>query len=174
MMTTNLFVIANVKQLRTGGSFRVLLRFFPNILGCWRPKFSNFVTVFTVRLSLARFWRAFGISRGGVVWTLQTSHTLGTPLILTANCIARELLIEEAVNTGLLSLMSSRESLYLLTCSVTWLKSAYSYVSPLQMARTNFPKLRVWIPTLQICPVLHLVKSDVRLGRTKARDKKRI
>ena len=31
MMTTNLFVIANVKQLRTGGSFRTLLPFFPNI-----------------------------------------------------------------------------------------------------------------------------------------------
>jgi len=28
MMTTNLFVIANVKQLRTGGSFRILLHFF--------------------------------------------------------------------------------------------------------------------------------------------------
>jgi hypothetical protein len=28
MMTTNLFVIANVKQLRTGGSFRVLLPIF--------------------------------------------------------------------------------------------------------------------------------------------------
>ena len=41
-MTTNLFVIANVKQLRIGGSFRILLLFFPNILGCWRPKFSNF------------------------------------------------------------------------------------------------------------------------------------
>ena len=27
MMTTNLFVIANVKQLRTGGSFRILLLF---------------------------------------------------------------------------------------------------------------------------------------------------
>ena len=26
-MTTNLFVIANVKQLRTGGSFRILLLF---------------------------------------------------------------------------------------------------------------------------------------------------
>jgi len=41
-MTTNLFVIANVKQLRTGGSFRILLTSFsPNILGCWHPKFSN-------------------------------------------------------------------------------------------------------------------------------------
>jgi len=38
-MTTNLFVIANVTQLRTGGSF---LPFFPNILGCWRPKLSKF------------------------------------------------------------------------------------------------------------------------------------
>ena len=28
MMTTNLFVIANVKQLRTGGSFRILMPFF--------------------------------------------------------------------------------------------------------------------------------------------------
>jgi len=27
-MTTKLFVIANVKQLRTGGSFRILLPFF--------------------------------------------------------------------------------------------------------------------------------------------------
>jgi len=28
MMTNNLFVIVNVKQLRTGGSFRILLPFF--------------------------------------------------------------------------------------------------------------------------------------------------
>jgi len=28
MMTNNLFVIANVKQLRTDGSFRILLSFF--------------------------------------------------------------------------------------------------------------------------------------------------
>jgi len=42
MMTTNLFVIANAKQLRTGCSFRILLSFFPNILGRWRPKFRIF------------------------------------------------------------------------------------------------------------------------------------
>ena len=63
-MTTNLYVIANVKQLRTGGSFRILLPFFLNILGCCCPKF---LTVFTIGLSLARFWRAFGISVGGGV-----------------------------------------------------------------------------------------------------------
>jgi len=40
-MTTNLFVIVNVKQLWTDGSFRILLPFSQNILGCWRPKFSN-------------------------------------------------------------------------------------------------------------------------------------
>jgi hypothetical protein len=33
MMTTNLFVIANVKQLQTGGSFRILLPFLPEHLG---------------------------------------------------------------------------------------------------------------------------------------------
>jgi len=32
MKTTNLFVIANVKQLRTDGSFRILLPFFRT---CW-------------------------------------------------------------------------------------------------------------------------------------------
>jgi len=42
-MTTDLFVIVNVlvKQLRTGGSFRISLLFLPNILGCWRSKFGN-------------------------------------------------------------------------------------------------------------------------------------
>ena len=38
----DLFVIANVKQLRTGGSFGILLPFFPIILRRWHPKFSNF------------------------------------------------------------------------------------------------------------------------------------
>ena len=33
MMTTNLFVIANVKQLRTDGSFRILLTFFQTSWG---------------------------------------------------------------------------------------------------------------------------------------------
>ena len=40
-MTTNLCVIANVKQLRTWVVLE-FYSFFPNILGCWRPKFSNF------------------------------------------------------------------------------------------------------------------------------------
>jgi len=33
MITTNLFVTAYVKQLRTGGSFRILLPFFSEHLG---------------------------------------------------------------------------------------------------------------------------------------------
>ena len=37
-MTTNLFVIANVKQLRTGGSFRILLSFFRT---SWRVSVPN-------------------------------------------------------------------------------------------------------------------------------------
>ena len=42
MMTTNLFVIANVKQLRIDGSFRILLPFFQTSWDCWRPKLSKF------------------------------------------------------------------------------------------------------------------------------------
>ena len=33
MMTTNLFVIANIKQLRADGSFRILLPFFRTLWG---------------------------------------------------------------------------------------------------------------------------------------------
>jgi len=64
MMTTNLFVIVNVKQLRTGGSFRILLPFSRT---SWDVGFLNreFLTVFTIGLSLARFWMIFGISGGG-------------------------------------------------------------------------------------------------------------
>jgi len=62
-MTTNLFFISNVKQLRTDGSFRILLP-FPEYLEVSASEIQQFLTVFTVRLSLARFWRAFGISEG--------------------------------------------------------------------------------------------------------------
>jgi len=46
-MTTNLYVIANVKQLQTGGSFRILLPFFQTswcagILNSEIFKFSQF------------------------------------------------------------------------------------------------------------------------------------
>jgi hypothetical protein len=41
MMTTNLFVIVNVKQLWTEGVLEFYY-LFPSILGCWCPKFSNF------------------------------------------------------------------------------------------------------------------------------------
>ena len=65
MMTTNLFVIANVKQFRTDGSFRILLPFFRTSRGVGVLNSAFFLTVFTTGLSLARFWRAFGISGGG-------------------------------------------------------------------------------------------------------------
>ena len=77
MMTTNLFAIANVKQLRT----YVVLEFyclFPNILVCWHPKLSNFfLTVFTIGLSLARFFVGPSEFRGGV-WKPQTPPRYAT------------------------------------------------------------------------------------------------
>jgi hypothetical protein len=63
-MTTNLFVIASVKQLRTGGSLEFYC-LFSDHLGALTSQFQQFLTVFTIGLSLARFWRAFGISEGG-------------------------------------------------------------------------------------------------------------
>jgi len=44
MMTTNLFVIANVKQLRTDGSFRILLPFFRISWGVGVLNSANFST----------------------------------------------------------------------------------------------------------------------------------
>ena len=57
MMTTNLFVIANA-------SFRILLNFFGHLV-VLASEIQQFLTVFTIGLSLARFWRVFGISGGG-------------------------------------------------------------------------------------------------------------
>ena len=71
-MTANLFVIANVKKLRTGGGFRILLPFFRT---SWGVGVLN-SAIFTIGLSLERFWGAFGISVGGGL----TPHPRGTPL----------------------------------------------------------------------------------------------
>ena len=65
-MTTNLFVVANVKQLRTGGSFRILLPFFRIFWG------GGFVGVLNSAIfnsfhnwvEFGRFWGVFGISWG--------------------------------------------------------------------------------------------------------------
>jgi len=64
MTTTNLFVIANIKQLRTGGSFKILLPFI-RTFRVLVSEIQRFLTVFSVGLSLAGFWRAFRISGGG-------------------------------------------------------------------------------------------------------------
>ena len=72
MTTINLFVIANVKQLRTC-SFRILLPCFRTSWGVGVLN-SAILTVFTVGLSLARFWRAFGILEGGLNPTTPPRH----------------------------------------------------------------------------------------------------
>jgi len=76
MTTNNLFVIANVKQLRTGGSFRILLPFFPNILGCWRSKFSNFKQ-FSNRAEFGRILE--GLRNFGWVGSLNPPPPQTTP-----------------------------------------------------------------------------------------------
>jgi len=80
MMTTNLFVIANVKQLRTGGIFRNFTDIFRTSWGVG-VLIQQFLTVFTIGLSLARVWRTFGISGGrGVFETTNLPSLFGTPL----------------------------------------------------------------------------------------------
>jgi len=62
MMTTNLFVIANVKQLRTGGSFGILLSFFQTSWGVGVlnsaifNSFHNRVEFGTILEGLRNFW----------------------------------------------------------------------------------------------------------------------
>ena len=80
-MTTNLFVIANVKQL---GTYVVLVFYCLFFRTSWCVGVLNsaiFLTVFTIGLSLARFWRAFRISGGGGFE--HPKPPLGTPLINT-------------------------------------------------------------------------------------------
>jgi len=82
MMISSLFFITNVKQLRTGGSFEILLPFFRT---SWRVGVLNSAIFnrFQIGLCLTRFWRAFEIffflGGGGVFEPPQTP--LGTPLI---------------------------------------------------------------------------------------------
>jgi len=65
MMTTNLFVISNVKQLRTDCSFRILLPFFRTSWGVGVLNSAIFNS-FHNWVEFGTIWRAFGISGVGV------------------------------------------------------------------------------------------------------------
>jgi len=75
-MTTNLFVIANVKQLRTDGSFRILLPFFRAYWGVGVLNsaifniFHNRVEFGTILEGLRNFWEV----------ETTKPHPVGTPL----------------------------------------------------------------------------------------------
>jgi len=81
-MTTSLFVIANVKQLRTGGGFRILLPLFPQHLGSVGVlnsaifnSFHNWVEFGKILVGLRNFWG----------WGLNPPNgTTGTPLVVKA------------------------------------------------------------------------------------------
>jgi len=78
MMTTNLFAFANVKQLRTGCSFRILLPFFRT---SWGFGFLN-SAIFNSFHNLVEFGtilRDFGISGGG---GFNPPNPLGMPLLM--------------------------------------------------------------------------------------------
>jgi hypothetical protein len=80
MMTTNLFVIVNVKQLQTGGSFRILLPFFRK---SWGVGLLN-SAIFNIFHNRVEFWHDFGGAsefRGG---SLNSPPPPGTPLGFSA------------------------------------------------------------------------------------------
>ena len=78
-MTTNLFVIANIKQLRTDGSFRILLPFFRKSWGVGVLNSAIF-NIFHNRVEFGTNLEGLRNFVGGGVSPLTP---LGTPLIMT-------------------------------------------------------------------------------------------
>jgi len=75
-MTTSLFVIANVKQLRTDGSFRILLPFFQT---SWYAGFLN-SAIFNSFHNRVEFGMILEGLRNFGVWELNPTPPLDTPL----------------------------------------------------------------------------------------------
>ena len=88
MMTTNLFVIANVKQLRTYvGSFRILLPFF---LTSWGAGFLN-SAIFNSFHNRVEFGTILeGLRNLGGEFNPPNPPPLGTSLVLPMQVIRRE------------------------------------------------------------------------------------
>jgi len=82
MMTTNLFVIANVKQLRTDGSFRTLLPFFRTFWGVGVPNSAIFKS-FHNRVEFGTILEGLRNFGGG----LNTHTPHGTPLSQRADFV---------------------------------------------------------------------------------------
>ena len=84
MMTTNLFVIANVKQLRTGGSFRILLPLYRTSWGVG-VLISNIFNSFHYRVEFGTILEGLrNLGEGGRVVEHPKSPPphLGTPLVM--------------------------------------------------------------------------------------------
>jgi len=79
-MTTNLFVIANVKQLRTDGGFRMLLPFFRTSL-CVGILNSAIFNSFHNRVVFGTILEGLRNFRGGGGGQGLNPNPLGTPLV---------------------------------------------------------------------------------------------
>ena len=78
MMTTNLIVIANVKQSRTGGSFRILLPFFRTSWGVGVLN-SEIFNIFHYRVEFGTILEGLrNLGRGGGVDPPQTTPRYAT------------------------------------------------------------------------------------------------
>ena len=96
-MTANLFVNANVKQLRTDGSFRILMPFFQTIWGVGVLNSAIFNS-FHNRVEFGTILEGLRYLGGG--WTPQTP--LGTPLLSSSGevrCVLFALKMEVVQNS---------------------------------------------------------------------------
>ena len=134
-MTTNLFVIANVKQLRTGGSFRILLPSFRTSLGVGVLNSAIFNS-FHNRFEFGTILEAFGISGGGV-----EPSPLGTPL----SC---SIFVVHQSSSWCTSSLRPRDRLRMNSPHLCrqahftwWLDKVLSVCMPYLTPSTNFPHL---------------------------------
>jgi len=94
MMKTNLFVIANVKQLLTGGSFRILPSFFWTSWGGGILNSAIFNS-FQIGLSLAWFGGPLEFRGGGLNLQNHPSRYVTTHMFCAAVKISEEKVIPQ-------------------------------------------------------------------------------
>jgi len=128
-MTTNLFVIANVKQLRTDGSFRILLPFFRTYWGVGVLNSANF-SIFHNRVEFGTILEGLRNFRGRGGGEAEPPQPPGTPLCIF--CAVR---------------------CFIIICS-SWLFSDYStYIRRVQPRKCNVS------PFIYFCKTLYMFQT---------------
>ena len=95
MVTTNLFTIADVRQMRTNVVLEFYCLFFRNILVCWRRKFRNSFNSFHNRVEFGTIFLE-GLRNFGGEGSLNTQNPPpGTPLLIMLRLEKKTRLLKE-------------------------------------------------------------------------------